>query len=245
MRRWLYALCAVALSGCTFSVDGVEHDADVSGADLAGADLAGADLAGVDLAGVDLSVADLSVPPDMTVVILPVGKLMGTQAIGPATLTLTGAGDWLHLGLNTAGDVNRKNLGAAQIQFANTGTLTRYTQYSTGVTWSDGTPTAAVVNSTAGDYVLGPGNGFTITVPADLTQRTLTLLLNVGGTGQLTASLSDASAANYVASASGANNGATVLYTLQYAATAPGRTLTVTWLLQSGTGVSLVAATLQ
>jgi hypothetical protein len=45
--------------------------------------------------------------------------------------------------------------------------------------WSDGTPTTAVTNTTTGVYVIGLNNGFQITVPASMAIRTLKLYIGL------------------------------------------------------------------
>ena len=50
-----------------------------------------------------------------------------------------------------------------------------------------------------GIYILGVGNGFKITAPADTTQRTLTVYVSAyNARGQMVAHLSDASSPDYV-----------------------------------------------
>lgn len=151
----------------------------------------------------------------------------------------------MHLGLNGASDVNRRAAGGARIAESANSTLAQYNGYATTFSWNDGAPAASANGTPNGVYVLGTGKGFTITAPADTTARTLRLYLNVGGAAALTAHLSDSSAPDYSDSQTNPNNGAVWLYTLRYAARSSGQTLGVTWTLSSGTGVSLVAATLQ
>ncbi|HEV2909482.1 MAG TPA: hypothetical protein VGX02_09425, partial [Candidatus Eremiobacteraceae bacterium] len=166
---------------------------------------------------------------------------------GPANVNLSaeGTSDWVHLGLTAASDVNRKATGGSRISESANSTLAQYNAYATTFSWSDGAPTASANNTPNGVYVLGSGKGFTITAPADSTIRTLRVYVNVGGTAALTAHLSDASAADYADTQTNTNNGATWLYTLRYAASSTAQTLSVSWQLSSGTGVSFIAATLQ
>ena len=77
------------------------------------------------------------------------------------------------------------------------------------------------------------GAGFGFTVPADTTSRTLKIWVALNrATGQLSASLSDGSAAQFIDSygASAADEFLGAVYTLTYAAASPGQTLTVAWL---------------
>lgn len=160
-------------------------------------------------------------------------------------LSTEGTRDWIHLGLKKASDMNRKATGGSQITVSANATLNQYTMYGTTFSWNDGSPTASTSNTPNGVYALGTGKGFTISVAADTTVRTLRLYLNVGGTAALTAHLSDGSAPDYTDSQSNPNNGAVWLYTLRYSAASAGKMLSITWLLSSGTGASFVAATLQ
>lgn len=252
----LFVLGIAMASGCRFTLRGeVAPDAavDVDGGanDLATSDqtMPVRDMTSIDPNKSDLSAPDLSttnlVTPDMTVVATPL--LSGVKSSGSASINLSteGTTDWIHLGLTAPSDVNREATGGSKIvESANSG-LTQYTTYSTSFSWSDGAPTAAASNTTNGVYVLGTNRGFTITAPADTTTHTLRLCLNVGGTASLTAHLSDGSAGDYTDTQSNSNNGAIWLYTLRYAAASNAQSLSITWLLTSGTGVSLVAATLQ
>ena len=115
------------------------------------------------------------------------------------------------------------------------------------VSWTDGTPTASSSNNTNGVYVWGVGHGFSIQAPADTTTRTL--ILHVGGWasgGTLTAQLSDGSAANFSDVTTAASGQYDRNYTLTYAASRAGQTLTVTWVMSSGSGnVTLNAAALE
>ncbi len=77
-------------------------------------------------------------------------------------------------------------------------------------------------------------DGFSFTVPADTTSRTLRVYVSAhSATGRLTATLSDDSAPPYVNSAlTGPLNGANVpgVYTIDYSAAAADETLTVEWI---------------
>jgi hypothetical protein len=120
------------------------------------------------------------------------------------------------------------------------------------VSWSDGTPDAAVTNTTTGIYYNGLGNGYEISVPADTTMKTLTVY--AGGYSTIVnfrASLSDASAPPYsnesLSDPGGNSPGSADAYTLQFAAGATNQTLTVevTCAADYGAGnVTLIAATL-
>jgi hypothetical protein len=189
----------------------------------------------------------------LTVTINPGGSLGGSGVAGGTTaidLTAEGTDDWAHWGYSGTSIDHKSVSGSAvnHITESNTGSLTRYTDNANGFTWSDGTPTANVVASTTGIYVSGAGNGFTFTVPADTTSRTLRVY--VGGytsSGTLTAHLSDGSAVDYVNSSFSNLSGTyTAVFTITYKAGVAGQTLSVSWNMASGSGnVTMQAATLQ
>ena len=114
------------------------------------------------------------------------------------------------------------------------------------MTWSDGAPAASSSDNRGGRYVPGVGNGFSFTAPADGTVQSLKV--HVGGWnsgGMLTAHLSDGSAADFVDVTPTVIGQYDRNYLLTYQAAGPGRTLTVTWKMNSGSGnVSLSAAAL-
>jgi len=96
----------------------------------------------------------------------------------------------------------------------------------------------------------GASNGFSFTVAADTTPRTL--IIHVGGgnaSGLLTAHLSDGSAADYADTVPPTNNTWDHNYMLTYNAASAGQTLAVTWTAASitalGGGVTISAAALR
>jgi uncharacterized protein YjdB len=175
----------------------------------------------------------------------PGGALTGSGVASSATVNLTteGTSDWAHWY-----GYDHKSSGGSKISnytLIGTGVLT-YTNDPRTCTWSDGTPTVSGSNKN-GSYIAGIGNGFQITAPADLTQRTLKIY--VGGWmsgGTLTASLSDGSAPNYVNTSFSSTAGQyNAVYTLTYKAASAGKLITVKWTQASGTGnVTIQAATL-
>ena len=106
-----------------------------------------------------------------------------------------------------------------------------------GFDWSDGTPTASETEDSVGITVPQLGEGFSFTVPADTTTRTLTIWTSAHyANGLLTAHLSDGSAPDYTQTLSAfagqfPDQGENVpgVFTLQYAAASAGQHLTVTW----------------
>ena len=216
-----------------------------------------------DIVGLPMEPADLTAtPPDLAMTIdqsmldsapttdlLQPGVLMLAHAslgAGPFDLTGEGTHDWIQLGLATATDVNRKTTGGSSIQVTMNGTPTQYGAYTPGFTWTDGTPTANEPGTHSGVYIIGVGNGFDLSVPADTTLRTLRLYLTqYRSVGVLHAQLSDGSAVSQFDTQSGTN--IYHQYTIQYSASQPGESLQVTWTVQSfvgGTGtVDFLAAT--
>jgi uncharacterized protein YjbI with pentapeptide repeats len=107
--------------------------------------------------------------------------------------------------------------------------------------WSDGTVPASATGAFAGlEHDGQPGNlgtngdGFSFTVPADTTQRTLTVYTSAHwATGTLTATLSDGSAQPYTQDLVGSTafpsfgGNSPGVFTINYAAASPGQHLTV------------------
>jgi hypothetical protein len=183
------------------------------------------------------------------------GMLNGAGAAGGASaidLTAEGTDDWAHWGFSGTGIDHKSVSGSAvnHITETHVGSPLQYLDNANGYSWSDGTPTVNAVATLTGIYIVGTGNSFTITVPADTTARTVKVY--VGGwmsAGTLTAHLSDGSVADYT-DGSFSNNAAPycAVYTITYKAGAGNQNLTVRWQMasgQSGGNVTLQAATLQ
>ena len=160
-----------------------------------------------------------------------------------------GTSDWYKPEGPACSNSNRKITGGGQISDCTPiGGTSGTSIYGRLVSWSDGTP----LLSSAGDSnvitMTGNGNGFSFTVPADTTARTLYFYgyLRGAGNGVFTATLSDNSASPYTDSSY--SNSMQVTYGIIYKANAPGQTLTVTW-TYAGTGayegVGMYAVTLQ
>jgi hypothetical protein len=179
---------------------------------------------------------------------LPTGALNGwsTNSATPVSLTAEGNADWIHWG-DTA--LNRKSGGTPQLTnytLVGAGSASVYNSDPRAVSWNNGTPLAGNASDFNGVFIAGTGNGFSVAAPADTTNRTL--LVHIGGRdsgGRLTAHLSDGSAVDYTATTSTVSGLYDMNYTLTYAAGSAGQTLTVTWVMTTGTGgVSLNAAAL-
>ncbi len=170
----------------------------------------------------------------------------GNSDASTVNLTQEGAADWVHWGV--AG-LNRKSGVSALISnygVVGSGPVMSYTNDPRTLIWSDGTPTAGGSDN-EGIYINSPQNGFSFTVPADSTIRTLTV--HVGGwfsAGTFTAHLSDTSAPDYVDSTAPASGPYDRNYTLTYSAASVGQTLTITWVNTSiGGNVTLNGAALR
>ncbi len=175
------------------------------------------------------------------------GSLIGSGNSATTTdnLTAEGTTDWVHWGDPV---LNRKSGVSPQIgnySVVGTGPVQAYTNDPRALSWTDGTPTASDSNN-KGLYIFYSQNGFSFTVPADTSTRTLTV--HVGGWlsgGTLTAHLSDGSAADFVDTTAQVNVSFDRNYTLTYNAGSAGQTLKITWVVTSGAGnVTLSGAAL-
>ena len=184
------------------------------------------------------------------------GELTGSVSVAPATVNLSSdiPVEWVHWGLSSAEDVNRKanvtpkNIGNVTLlggaaSLRGTNNLTRYS-------WSDGAPKLNVTNTNAGIRAYNEGKGFEFTVPADMDPSTLTLYLgakNVGG--YFEAILSDNSAPTYVVNIEKLSGTVSQIVNLNFQAGSVGQTLTVRYVLNNKPGstgwISLEAAVLK
>ncbi len=200
---------------------------------------------------VTASVAGVTTPASFSLTNTPAttsgGSLSGTGNFNAGTFNLTteGTTDWVNWGIVSGGPGladrkagvtaligNYKEIGSLAV--ATTGNDPRT------LTWSDGTPAAQGSNN-AVVYVESssshPGEGFSFTVPADTNLRTL--VVHAGGEnsgGQLTASLSDGSAANYQDTTASQTGRWDRNYTLTYSAASAGQTLTIQWIGATASG---------
>jgi fibronectin type 3 domain-containing protein len=184
------------------------------------------------------------------------GSLAGSQATAAAgyNLTAIGTSDWAHWGRGGVyGNFDHDATGNSQISNVNvlgTGQVGGYSDSSRSVSWSNGTPTTS---DTGDDGYIWANNalgaGFSFTVPADTNTRTLEVYAGGYSSGAtLTAHLSDGSAADYVATASGSGTYANI-YTITYKAASAGQTLTISYVKSATIGdasgsVDLIAAML-
>ena len=168
---------------------------------------------------------------------------VGSASTAAANLTTEGTADWIHWGDSS---LNRKLGGGSLISDESVvvpGTALLYSDDQRSLSWTDGTPTSTSAGDTAGIF---NSYGFSFTVPADTQPRTL--VVYAGGNnsaGAFTATLSDASAAAFVATMPLTSGEYDRNFTLTYEAGLPGQTLTVTWVKTSGSGyVTLSGAAL-
>ncbi|HKS38236.1 MAG TPA: Ig-like domain-containing protein, partial [Verrucomicrobiae bacterium] len=184
------------------------------------------------------------------------GTLAASVAIPSTSVDLTSEGnlDWAHWGLLSPQSFNHKATVAPLISnFTKIGANEpiRFQETFTAYSWSDGTPVAATNETHTGVYVRGLTNGFTFSVPADATQRTLKVHVSLYGVhGLFQAYLTDFSAPAYadtsLDSIFGNDYG---VITLNYAAATNGQNLVVRYTTQRAYdelygNVALQAATL-
>ena len=160
-------------------------------------------------------------------------------------LTSEGGLDWVHWGLYTDTSLDRKAGVVPQISdftvLYDTNNVNgyayvyRFADNYNGYSWSDGTPTATVTNTTTGVWAYGIpliGSGFEVTAPADTNTRTLKVYVGAyGARGKFEAFLSDGSARGYTNSSAILNmaNGPSGVFSVTYAAAAASQKLVVRW----------------
>jgi hypothetical protein len=185
-------------------------------------------------------------PATLTVTSAPAvsGSLVGSSSTAAASYNYTTVGktDWIHWGrASNAGNVDRKATGGSQISNITrlgNGNYGAYADPSRNSIWTDGSPTAKDTGDTG--YIWAnnaDGAGFSFTAPADTTTRTLYIYLGgYDSGGILTATLSDNSANQYVATFSGASHYAQ-LVAITYQAGSAGQKLTLNYDKAADVGV--------
>src|SRR5208282_1796549 len=193
-------------------------------------------------ASVTSSAANLTVLP-------PIGTMQGTVITNIASLTvvdLTAEGtlDWADWGLDNLLDFNDKAVGGVPVGLISNWTvygpvgygpdLDNFGDQPYGLSWTDGTPTAAASTTGFGTanyvYVGSLNSGFQITVPADTTNKVLKLYyMGWGCRTRIMATLSDNSAPTFINDSvdDPAGNIAYGVATIYFAAASAGQTLTV------------------
>ncbi len=172
-------------------------------------------------------------------------------------LTNEGTLDWIDWGINTPQDVNRKANVQQQISnFTIIGSCTvqRDSYYSnSNIEWFDGTPQPDLHHHRHGEYILtGINNGFSLTVPASTTPRTLHIYVGAKlARGKFTASLDGKTFTDATLDMRDDPNStqANSIYTVVFNGNAANQVLTVRYTAMATNGsdsyVMLQAATLQ
>jgi Bacterial Ig domain len=163
------------------------------------------------------------------------GSLSGSFDIPPAFVDLSseGTNDWVHWGLLTAESLNRKNGVTPQIEnFTKIGTnvINRFLDgFYTACGWTDGTPIASEGGASAGVYIFGLTNGYSLTVPAGRQSRQLKIYTGLyAARASFQAYLSDASAPAYSDDTMvNIYGNAHRVCTLNYSAASDGQSLTI------------------
>jgi hypothetical protein len=218
--------------------------------DLAGGRIDGGTDSG-NMGNADLEPApDLMPPPDLGGVLDP-GWVDPT---GQRSLSNEGSSDWVHWGLTSENSMDRRAGSTPAITAESVGPniLHQYNDNHVTFDWTGGSPTADVVSTPTGIFILGMGNGFKVTAPAEPTMHTLRIYMSAFGADyHLVAHVSDDSAPDYTDDLVNTvmNGGVYRMYTFNYKSKAPGQTFSVTWVNTmdhyGGANVTLQAATLQ
>jgi thrombospondin type 3 repeat protein len=163
----------------------------------------------------------------------PPGVLTITALAFRASVNLTTEGtiDWMHWGTASVASFDHKATGGGKISDLLQRGAFRYDTSLSTYSWSDGAPTVSD-STNSGVYDLSSSTGFSFTVPADTTARTLRLY--AGGEGinsRLTAHLSDGSTPDAVLSTTGHQTSGAYVAPMEitFRAASAGRTLTLTW----------------
>jgi fibronectin type 3 domain-containing protein len=170
------------------------------------------------------------------------GALTGASSAATAIANLTAIGtvDWEHWGNGGVAGTDHKATGGSQISaysVIGSGTVKYYNNDLRPLSWSEGSPTTSSPSNTGGVYVSGVGNGFSLSAPADTTQRTLTVYIAAySASCQLVAHLSDGSAVDFVDTTPLTTGLYDRTYTLTYQAGSAGQRLIVSWTQVAGTG---------
>ena len=187
------------------------------------------------------------------------GMLGGAEAAASSDTDLTARGprDWAAWGLSSA--ITFDHDAAASEHISDLTLLAGASRNALAnspatFTWSNGTPDASATQASLGVFSTGTnGAGFQITAPADQTTRVLRVwVAETNAIGQLSAKLSDGSAAAFIDSSIVPNPGGDVtvgVYTIVYHAGtgSTNQLLDVDWTIlssQTGGGVAILAAAL-
>ena len=168
--------------------------------------------------------------------------------LGTVNLTTEGTIDWAHWGLSDTASFNHKAGVTQQIPtFSTIGTVTptAFAYNFVNYIWIDGTPTTVTTMTANAVYVKGEGNGFTLTVPASLTQRTLKVYVSaLDAKGRLEAKLSDGGApyVGFIDSPAALKYG---VFTIDFKAATVGQTLSIKYTVDNAYDASIGDISLQ
>ena len=149
--------------------------------------------------------------------------------LGSVNLTTEGVIDWAHWGLSDTGFNHKAGVTQQIPNFTTMGTVAPVAETGNLVNfvWTDGIPTAGTTVTANAIYAKGEGNGFTLTVPATLTQRTLKVYVSAfDAKGRLEARLSDGSAP-YVGFIDSETALKYVVFTIDFKSATVGQTLSI------------------
>ena len=176
------------------------------------------------------------------------GAISASVGSTPSSVDLTaeGSADWVHWALNSASSVNRKSGVTEQISDISGSTGRRFVGGNSRASygWTDGTPTGSTTTS-AGLYFSSTGSTVQFTVPADTTPRTLKV--HLGGyraRGRIEVSLSDGTVPPFVTTVEDLANPFDRSLTVNYQAASAGQALTVRYVKETGSNITLQAASL-
>src|SRR6266481_5962940 len=178
------------------------------------------------------------------------GSLSGSYGSTPTAVTLTApiAIDWAHWGTSSDAPLVRSTETLQDFTVIGPNAPAQFSDGEIEYIWTDGDVLPAANRITSGVLVTGTGNGFHLSVPADTTPKTLTLYVGAfEAQGQLSASMSDSSAAVFTDSSvdivpSNGDHHVNGVYTLSFQAGQSGQTLNIDYVLAvdhgAATGVS-------
>lgn len=149
----------------------------------------------------------------------------------PINLTTEGELDWAHWG-NGGPQVFDHKTGVSQqisnVTIIGNSSANWLNDNPTPFSWTDGIPNATGTNNRTGIFVSSAGNGFEITVPADVNFKTVRIFTGFWySQTKLEATLSDGSAPTFVETSLGGTAVQNGIYALSYRAASDGETLRI------------------
>jgi hypothetical protein len=141
--------------------------------------------------------------------------------------------DWILWQSGTT-TIRKRDAGSQISNFAIVGsqTVQNFSDAARKISWENGDPIEAGNSNSTGIYVYGEGNGFEFTAPAGTKESTLTLYFSGWAVvGELTASLSDRSASDFVDVTAEYPEDAAFVYTIKYKAASEKQTISIKWIV--------------